>query len=138
VEKGRKPRRRGGGGASAVALSPVPPTPLPLSHQLRARTRYIHRAVVIVGLHAVVLVGLCAIVIVGLRAVVFCRFWKLPRAGEVLPKFPIYTDLFSFYAGEGPVGAKPEYLGDPDCLRWHCRSVCTASPHHYTDSSRPR
>ena len=50
---------------------------------------------VIVGLRAVVMsafVPLCLsafvpFVIVGLRAVVFCRFWKPPRVGEVVPKF---------------------------------------------------
>ena len=61
------------------------------------------RAVVIVGLRAVVIVGLRAVVIVGLRAVVFCRFWKPPRAGEVLPKFRIDPNLFVFHAGEGTV-----------------------------------
>ena len=57
----------------------------------------------IVGLRAVVIVGLRAVVIVGLRAVVFCRFWKPPRAGEVLPKFRIDQNLFVFHAGEGTV-----------------------------------
>jgi len=50
-----------------------------------------------------VIVGLRAVVIVGLRAIVFCRFWKPPRAGEVLPKFRIDQNLFVFHAGEGTV-----------------------------------
>ena len=61
------------------------------------------RAVVIVGLRAIVIVGLRAVVIVGLRTVVFCRFWKPPRAGEVLPKFRIDPNLFAFHAGEGTI-----------------------------------
>ncbi|XP_066374511.1 uncharacterized protein [Miscanthus floridulus] len=31
------------------------------------------------------------------------RFWKPPRAGEVLPKFRIDPNLFVFHAGEGTV-----------------------------------
>jgi hypothetical protein len=41
-------------------------------------------------------------VVVGLRAYVFCRFWEPSRAGEVLPKFSIDTNVLSFYAG-GPI-----------------------------------
>jgi hypothetical protein len=41
-------------------------------------------------------------VVVGLRAYVLCRFWEPPRAGEVLPKFSIDTNVLSFCAG--PVG----------------------------------
>jgi hypothetical protein len=41
-------------------------------------------------------VGVCVIVDVGVRAVVSCRFWKPPRAGEVLPKFLIESNLFVF------------------------------------------
>ena len=41
---------------------------------------------------------------VGLRADLFCRFLKPPRAGEVLPKFSIVTNLLPFYAGGGPGG----------------------------------
>ena len=33
-------------------------------------------------------------VVVGHRADVSCRFWKPPRAGEVLPKFSIKSNLF--------------------------------------------
>ena len=39
---------------------------------------------------------------VGLRADLFCRFLKPPRAGEVLPKFSIVTNVLHFYAGGGP------------------------------------
>jgi hypothetical protein len=41
-------------------------------------------------------------VVVGLRAYVLCRFWEPPRAGEVVPKFSIDTNVLSFCAG--PVG----------------------------------
>ena len=34
----------------------------------------------------------------------FCRFLKPPRAGEVLPKFSIVTNVLPFYAGGGPGG----------------------------------
>ena len=50
-----------------------------------------------VGLRAVVNVvnvGLRALVNVGLRAVIFCRFWKPPCTGEVLPKFSTYSVVF--------------------------------------------
>ena len=50
-----------------------------------------------VGIHAVVNVvnvGLRALVNVGLRAVIFCRFWKPPCTGEVLPKFSTYSVVF--------------------------------------------
>ena len=62
------------------------------------------RALVKVGLRAVnvglraivnvVNVGLRALVNVGLRAVIFCRFWKPPCTGEVLPKFSTYSVVF--------------------------------------------
>ena len=41
-------------------------------------------------------VGVHAIVDDGVRAVVSCRFWKPPRAGEVLLKFSIESNLFVF------------------------------------------
>jgi len=41
---------------------------------------------------------------VGLRVDLFCRFLKPPRAGEVLPKFSIVTNVLPFYAGGGPGG----------------------------------
>ena len=41
-------------------------------------------------------VGLRAVVDFGVRAVVSCRFWKPSRAGEVLPKFSIESNLFVF------------------------------------------
>ncbi|XP_066363676.1 uncharacterized protein [Miscanthus floridulus] len=39
---------------------------------------------------------------------------------------------------EEPIGAEPEYLGDPDCLPRHCGSACTASPRHCTNPPWPR
>jgi hypothetical protein len=102
-ERGRKPRWRVGGGASAI-FSACPSRRCPRCH----RTGYEHeqgisthsllvglRAIVLIDLRAVVMsafVPLCLsafvpFVIVGLRVVVFCRFWKSPRAGEVLLKF---------------------------------------------------
>jgi hypothetical protein len=131
----REGQEGGGGGALAVAPSrsrhhllcvPVPPTSLPPSHQLRARTRYIHRAVVLVGLRAIVIVGLRAVVIDCRSSCrFFYKFWKPHRAGVVLPKIYMDTNLFAFYAGEGPVRAKPEYLGDPGRL---CRRAGLPTP----------
>ena len=43
-------------------------------------------------------------VVVGHRAYVSCRFWKPLRAGEVLPKFSMDSNLLPFDVGEGPVG----------------------------------
>ena len=54
------------------------------------------RAVVDVDVHAVVDVGVRAVMDVGVRAVISCRIWKPPRAGEVLPKFSIESNLFVF------------------------------------------
>jgi hypothetical protein len=39
-----------------------------------------------------------------------------------------------FFCIAGPVGEESEHLGDPDRLRRHCGSACTASPHHCVDS----
>ena len=50
----------------------------------------------IVGLRAVVNVSFRAVMNVGLRAVIFCKFWKPPRVGEVLPKFLIQSNIFVF------------------------------------------
>jgi hypothetical protein len=38
--------------------------------------------------------GVVIYVVVGDRVVVFFRFWKPPRAGEVLPKFLIDNIIF--------------------------------------------
>ena len=54
------------------------------------------RATVDVGVHVLVDVGVRAVVDVGVRAIVSCRFWKPSRAGEVLPKFLIESNLFVF------------------------------------------
>ena len=84
------------GQASGVPVqfsAPPPPTPAatPVSmkvHFSLVLCMYVGlRAVVDVGVRAVVDVGVRAVVDVGVRAVVSCRFWKPPRAGEVLPKF---------------------------------------------------
>ena len=92
-----------------------------------------------VGLHAVVNVvnvGLRALVNVGLRAVIFCRFWKPPCTGEVLPKFSTYSVVFlvlqSRTCRRGPVVPRR-----PDRLRRCCGPACTASPRHCTDSPLP-
>ena len=61
-------------------------------------------------------------VVVGHRAYVSCRFWKPPRAGEVLPKFSMDYNLLSFYVGEGPVGGtqrpRSSSLALLDCANW--------------------
>ena len=81
------------GQASGVPVqfsAPSPPTPVSMK---------VHFSLVLcmyVGLRAVVDVGVRAVVDVGVRAVVSCRFWKPPRAGEVLPKFSIESNLFVF------------------------------------------
>ena len=81
------------GQASGVPVqfsAPPPPTPVSMK---------VHFSLVLcmyVGLRAVVDVGVRAVVDVGVRAVVSCRFWKPPRAGEVLPKFSIESNLFVF------------------------------------------
>jgi hypothetical protein len=66
---------------------------------------------------------------------VFCRFWEPPRAGEVLPKFWVDANHFCPFLQEGDLW---EGLGDPDRLRRRCRSSCTASARHCTDSAPPR
>ena len=90
--------------------APPPPTPAatPVSMKvhfslvlciyvgLRAVVDVGVRAIVNVGVRAVVDVGVRAVVDVDVRAVVSCRFWKPPRAGEVLPKFSIESNLFVF------------------------------------------
>ena len=43
-------------------------------------------------------------VVVDHRAYVSCRFWKPPRAEEVLPNFLMDSNLLPFYVGEGLVG----------------------------------
>ena len=93
------------GQASAVPvqfLAPPPPTPAatPVSMKIHfslVLCMYVGlRAVVDVGVRAIVDVGIRVVVDVDVRAVVSCRFWKPPRAGEVLPKFLIESNLFVF------------------------------------------
>ena len=89
------------GQASGVPMqfsAPPPPTPVSMKvHFSLVLCMYVGvRAVVDVGVRAVVDVGVRAIVDVGVDAVVSCRFWKPPRAGEVLPKFSIESNLFVF------------------------------------------
>jgi hypothetical protein len=69
---------------------PAPATPVSIK---------VHFSLVLcmyVGVCVVVDVGVRVVVDVGLCAVVSCRFWKPPRAGEVLPKFLIESNLFVF------------------------------------------
>ena len=97
-------------GVPVQFLAPPPPTPAatPVSmkvHFSLVLCMYVDlhagvdvgvRAVVDVGVRAVVDVGVRVVVDVGVCAVVSCRFWKPPRAGEVLPKFSIESNLFVF------------------------------------------
>jgi hypothetical protein len=89
-------------GVPVQLLAPPLPTPTatPVSmkvHFSLVLCMYVGlRAVVIVGVRVVVDVGVRAVVDVDLRAVLSCRFWKPPRAGEVLPKFSIESNLFVF------------------------------------------
>ena len=89
-------------GVPVQFLAPPPSTPAatPVSmkvHFSLVLCMYVGlRAIVDVGVRAVVDVGVRAVVDVGVRAVVSCRFWKPPRAGEVLPKFSIESNLFVF------------------------------------------
>ena len=69
-------------GVPVQFLAPPPPTPVSIK---------VHFSLVLC-----MYVGLRAVVDVGIRAVVSCRFWKPPRAGEVLPKFSIESNLFVF------------------------------------------
>ena len=66
--------------------APAPPTPTATPVSMK----------VYFSLVLCMYVGLRAVVDVGVRAVVSCRFWKPPRAGEVLPKFSIESNLFVF------------------------------------------
>ena len=93
------------GQASGVPVqfsAPPPPTPVATSVSMKVHFSLVLcmyvglPAVVDLGVRAVVDVGVCAVVDVGVRAVVSCRFWKPPRAGEVLPKFSIESNLFVF------------------------------------------
>ena len=73
------------GQASGVPVqfsAPPPPTPVSMK---------VHFSLVLC-----MYVGLRVVVDVGVRAVVSCRFWKPSRAGEVLPKFSIESNLFGF------------------------------------------
>ena len=71
-------------------LAPPPPTPTatPATTPVSMKVHF--------SLVLCMYVGLRAVVDVGVRAVVSCRFWKPPRAGEVLPKFSIESNLFVF------------------------------------------
>ena len=66
-------------GVPVQFLAPPPPTPAATPVSMK-----VHFSLVLC-----MYVGLRAVVDVGVRAVVSCRFWKPPRAGEVLPKFSI-------------------------------------------------
>ena len=73
------------GQASGVPMqfsAPPPPTPVSMK---------VHFSLVLC-----MDVGVRAVVDVGVRAIVSYRFWKPPRAGEVLPKFSIESNLFVF------------------------------------------
>ena len=90
------------GQASGVPVqfsAPPPPTPAttPTATPVSMKVHFSLVLCMYVGLHAVVDVGVRAVVDVGVRAVVSCRFWKPPRAGEVLPKFSIESNLFYSY-----------------------------------------
>ena len=89
------------GQASGVPVqfsAPPPPTPAttPTATPVSMKVHFSLVLCMYVGLRAVVDVGVRAVVDVGVRAVVSCRFWKPPRAGEVLPKFSIESNLFVF------------------------------------------
>ena len=89
-------------GVPVQFLAPPPPTPAATPVRMKVHfslvlCMYVGLcAVVDVGVRAVVDVGVRAVVDVGVCAVVSCRFWKPPRAGEVLPKFSIESNLFVF------------------------------------------
>ena len=97
------------GQASGVPVQfSAPPPPPPLTPAATPVSMKVHfslvlcmyvgfRAVVDVGVRVVVDVGVRAVVDVGVCAVVSCRFWKPPRAGEVLQKFSIESNLFYSY-----------------------------------------
>ena len=75
---------------------------------------------------------------IGHRAVGFLAgFGNLTVQGRCCQNF-VLTVLCFFFCREEPVGAEPEYLGDPDRLPRCCGSACTVSPRHYTDPPRPR
>ena len=91
------------GHASGVPVQfsapPPPPPPTPTATPVSMKVHFSLVLCMYVGLRAVVDVGVRAVVDVGVRAVVdvsvvSCRFWKPPRAGEVLPKFSIESNLF--------------------------------------------
>ena len=88
------------GQASGVPVQfSAPPPPPPSTPAATPVSMKVHFSLVLcmyVGLRAVVDVGVRAVVDFGVRAVVSCRFWKPPRAGEVLPKFSIESNLFVF------------------------------------------
>ena len=74
----------------------APPPPTPAASPVSMKVHFLLVLCMYVGLRAVVDVGVRAVMDVGVRAVVSCRFWKPPRAGEVLPKFSIESNLFVF------------------------------------------
>ena len=85
------------GQASGVPVQfSAPPPPTPAATPVSMKVHFSLVLCMYVGLRAVVDVGVRAVVDVGVRAVVSCRFWKPPRAGEVLPKFSIESNLFVF------------------------------------------
>ena len=85
------------GQASGVPMQfSAPPPPTTAATPVSMKVYFSLVLCMYVGLRAVVDVGVRAVVDVGVRAVVSCRFWKPPRAGEVLPKFSIESNLFVF------------------------------------------
>ena len=85
------------GQASGVPVQfSAPPPPTPAATLVSMKVHFSFVLCMYVGLHAVVDVGVRAVVDVGVRAIVSCRFWKPPRAGEVLPKFSIESNIFVF------------------------------------------
>ena len=85
------------GQASGVPVQfSAPPPPTPAATPVSMKVHFSLVLCMYVGLRAVVDVGVRAVMDVGVRAVVSCRFWKPPRAGEVLPKFSIESNLFVF------------------------------------------
>ena len=89
------------GQASGVPVQfsapPPPPPPTPAATPVSMKVHFSLVLCMYVSLRAVVDVGVRAVVDFGVRAVVSCRFWKPPRAGEVLPKFSIESNLFYSY-----------------------------------------
>ena len=89
------------GQASGVPVQfsapPPPPPPTPAASPISMKVHFSLVLCMYVVLHAVVDVSVRAVVDVSVRAVVSCRFWKPPRAGEVLPKFSIESNLFYSY-----------------------------------------